>query len=325
MNLGNTYSAIDITKFILSFFVIAIHTELTNTNIFLFKLCGFAVPLFFIFSGFFLHKNINKNGYLKRYISKLFKLYLIWVLIYLPLTIVGIKICYNGISNPIKSFLIGVFIMGENYMSWPLWFLLALIVGTILISGYLKIANTRIILLAIVGTFFLWLGNYLNELKNVHEGSFYLILLKDWYFKIFLTTRNGLFQAFPMMSFGVLLSRYHKVWNPKKYFSFFLLLGTIVSIAYIYDYPYSINILSCLIAFFLLKLNIPQYSWSYILRNLSTLIYFSHMYFVFFTMTILQLNIVLSFFLSSLLALIVSFGIIKGMSRYHFLVKLVSG
>ena len=87
--MSTTYTAIDFTKFILSFLVIIIHSnayQLVSEDI-----CALAVPVFFVFSGFFLYKSYvssNKNiNKLKSYLYKVIKLYLVYTSIYIPLTI----------------------------------------------------------------------------------------------------------------------------------------------------------------------------------------------------------------------------------------------
>lgn len=89
-----TYKSIDILKFILSIFIIGIHTNPfgTATIGLAIKLVIFplAVPLFFAVSGFFLCKKFlyhnikDMNRITTSYCIRLGKIYLIWTLLYLP-------------------------------------------------------------------------------------------------------------------------------------------------------------------------------------------------------------------------------------------------
>ena len=56
------YNIFDITKFILSFLVVAIHTKMTETGLTMKVICSFAVPLFFIMSGYLLEHNRRLPG-----------------------------------------------------------------------------------------------------------------------------------------------------------------------------------------------------------------------------------------------------------------------
>ena len=66
-------------------------------------------------------------------IIKLLRLYLIWTLLYLPLTIFGNVLLGKNLLHGSLSFIRGTLFVGENYYSWPLWYLLASIVGFTLV------------------------------------------------------------------------------------------------------------------------------------------------------------------------------------------------
>ena len=97
------YNSIDLLKFLMSFFVIAIHTAY-DSALLMRLICPWVVPMFFVISGFLLQRRISMQrpvevcgkrvenlleGVINSYITKLVKLYILWTLLYLPLTFYG--------------------------------------------------------------------------------------------------------------------------------------------------------------------------------------------------------------------------------------------
>ena len=82
---------LDLTKYILSFMIVAIHLELWP-NI-LYPWLRLAVPLFFMISSYILFCNFNsaneelKKKYIKNYIKRNLQLYLFWFIVLLPITV----------------------------------------------------------------------------------------------------------------------------------------------------------------------------------------------------------------------------------------------
>ncbi|MGV6943840.1 acyltransferase family protein [Sphingobacterium kyonggiense] len=131
------FEGLDLFKFFIAFLVVAIHVipksdspDLLNS---LFQtILNTAVPFFFMTTGYLLEMKIerstqnNKNTYLLFLINSL-KLYVIWSILYLPLTIYGLitndEFNIKGILYAFKNFLF----KGENYFSWPLWYLLTMV------------------------------------------------------------------------------------------------------------------------------------------------------------------------------------------------------
>lgn len=88
-----TYKGIDVIKLAMAILVISLHVypfESINDSLHYYTIHWFsriAVPFFFISTGFFLFKNENEEimvKRVKRYLIKIFKLYCIWGVIYLP-------------------------------------------------------------------------------------------------------------------------------------------------------------------------------------------------------------------------------------------------
>lgn len=89
-----SYDMVDLTKFILSFLVVAIHVNPFGDtyNAFRFPLVRVAVPIFFLYSGFFLFRKISSSditlhgAILKRFVKRNLLLYLFWFVALLPIT-----------------------------------------------------------------------------------------------------------------------------------------------------------------------------------------------------------------------------------------------
>lgn len=147
---GRNYHAIDITKFIMAICVVAIHTWGTpDCPLPLEKLYGCvvncAVPFFFLASGFFLGEKVNRadsashQTIILKNLIRFIKLYSIWYIIYLPL---AISYFYANDYSVIKSILVsvrGYLLIGKNFYSDMLWYLLSTIYALFFLLVLLKL------------------------------------------------------------------------------------------------------------------------------------------------------------------------------------------
>lgn len=140
------------------------------------------VPFFFAVSGYLLSQSVSSRGAieaLKRYVKRIGIMLLVWLVAYFPLYINNNEF----IEMPIRV----LFFKTPGY----LWYLSAMVFASAL---FCLIKNKKVMYLTalvvyIIGT----LGN----------GSYsWLVPECTWYTEIFLTTRNGLFFAFPLMCAG---------------------------------------------------------------------------------------------------------------------------
>ena len=95
MKSGRNYNALDAMKFVASLFVVGIHVhpfgDFSGKADYLFiVLARFAVPFFFVTSGFLLFKRLkseeNPNRYVKSYVMRILKMYLFWFIVDIPMT-----------------------------------------------------------------------------------------------------------------------------------------------------------------------------------------------------------------------------------------------
>jgi hypothetical protein len=181
------YNSIACFKIIMAIFVVAIHTHPLENYALGFSekiynmLVSMAVPFFFISSGFLLFGKIDNLvdlGKIWKYLKKIIKLYCIWTLIYIPLTI------YAYIGNDHSAlmdallFIRGLLFIGEHYNSWILWYLLSLIYSVILIGILIKF-NVSIILIYLISILLLIFGHtmsfFVNEINDL-QGFFKTII-----------------------------------------------------------------------------------------------------------------------------------------------------
>lgn len=197
---------IDSFKILFSLVVVWIHTGVGDLG----GLTPWAVPFFFTVSGFFLFGKLfdetesrMREVRLVKWWKNILRLYIIWSLIFLPFAIIGF---YHDHFSPIKAaavYLRNIVFVGENYLSWPLWYLLGLLWagGIIWISNRIRIPFWCLCLLAL----------FLLIVPRLH-----LFEENSLYWKLFLTTRNGLFVGFPFMVLGGLI---RKILPPLKNWS----------------------------------------------------------------------------------------------------------
>lgn len=232
--LSNNYSAIqkstiqksefvflDLFKFLFACTIPILHLAFRNhsilTTILQQYIARLGVPFFFCVSGFLLAIKLwnqeNQRFILLHYLKHILRLYLVWMIIYLPLTIIDYT-HYNNITLAILDFLKSALFLPPGF----LWFLIACAFAAI---PFCLISNRKLlyccsIILYIIGV----LGNSYVYIIGAESSIYY---------KIFLTTRNGLFFALPFFCCGELIIYLRKKFTSKimlsmSMVSFFLLV-----------------------------------------------------------------------------------------------------
>lgn len=171
---------IDYLRLFLSILVITIHVQPlfhADTEIgWLISngLARIAVPCFFIINGYFLGDKILSWKSTSKYITKLLIIYAVWVLIYF----------YNSTGWDLKMSVI-IFSFGYSH----LWYIVALIVGTLLLFVANKIIRNQNVLFVICILLFLT-GATLQSIMDINSV---IDLFK---------TRNALFVGLPFIFLG---------------------------------------------------------------------------------------------------------------------------
>lgn len=294
------YNAIDLAKFICTILVVMIHIQpfgSTNTAITYYLnfgvqnyLARIAVPFFFVTSGFLLFKKTSLSDfnidYSKKYIQRIFRLYVIWTLIYFPLVLCGILRDENGVTYAILRYFRNCIFVGSY---WHLWYLPALIFAVIIISVliYKNVQPKYIVALAscfyIVGLFAQsWFG-FIAPLKEVFPQAWYFLQMLQ---KVISTTRNGLFEGFFFVSIGMCFAFYNiSIGRTKALIGFCCSMSAMFLEVFILQYfafirEYDMYLFLVPATFFLFgfirQINLPDNPVFKTLRLLSSLIFYSH-------------------------------------------------
>ena len=204
------YKGIDCTKVLMAILVVAIHTlqPYVMTWPVLFAdffniLMRVAVPFFFTVSGFLLCNKLRmkdypeKLYYMQGWLFRIVRLYLVWTLIYLPYAIIGFYKDDLGFIKSAAVYVRNVIFVGENYLSWPLWYLLAMLVAGLIYYLILKLRSKYFVsILVILAVSLVGIG------AMIDSG----LIGNSWYITLFKSTRNGFFQGFPYMTIGFIIS-----------------------------------------------------------------------------------------------------------------------
>lgn len=327
-NLNNDLYCVDIFKYIASIFVIVIHVGAfsNKSNITGEYLCILqwiirtAVPFFFITSGYLTERKLqklqrreDKSRYVFHRSAKFFKLFIIWLLIYLPITIVYDILNNISFHNAIYDYITSVIFSGESVSAWPLWYLYASGFSLLILASLSKYKHYLIIYLSIF--VFVYIINIFTT--DFHTGVFYYIhRICDR------PLGGGIYLAF-----GMILYKGSSFIN--KYI--IILLLALSFLFKVYDLE-SFEIWGG-IAFFIMALRIKlKPNDIYLkLRIQSIWIYYIHMYVLVFIMSFvfmkgLQLSIYFVLSISISASIILSYLIYKlsEIKRFRFLNNLIS-
>ncbi len=176
--------------------VIAIHT----TSWSIAHLTDAAVPFFFIVSGFLLFRKLTNSKEedlltIRSWTLRVFKMYLIWSAVYLPFAVYGFWQDGLDLKSSVILYLRNFLLVGENYLSWPLWYLLGMVWCGI-IFYVLRGLNVPVWVMLILGLALAVAAQVFN-LDDVPA-----------YTKLFKTTRNGLFCGLLYMASGGMVAEY---------------------------------------------------------------------------------------------------------------------
>lgn len=183
---------IDFLRIIACFAVIGLHTFESNTissNI-IYYLCGFAVPTFFMISGYFLlNKGIIEGKYVRKKIFSIIRLVLCWNFLIKFTDISGRYLDGETISFNIIDFLIeSFFSFFQIGTLWQFWYVGALLIIYLTLPFLTKISEkNRNILFVLVGILLI-----IIDMKSIINKSpieltvSQTLRLWTWFFYLFL-------------------------------------------------------------------------------------------------------------------------------------------
>ena len=290
---------IDLVKFLMSIIVIMIHVHPFENfknplvGLVFTKLNLFAVPFFFVVFGFYLYRKMSilnseeKLCYLKDKIKKFIKLYFIWSLIYLPITIYGLVNNGYGILFDVFSLIRGYFIIGENFDSWPLWFLLSLIYSLVFLYFLekIKVSKKKTIFISLVICVF---GFCISSFVTFDSDQSFVLLLQ----KIIKSTIGSgrILYGLGYIAVGeILFDKFNKKIELKNILLLLLFLILIFTFNGFFSNFFNLFFMYNFVYLCLnLNLNIKK---PLFFRKLSTVSYYTHMIFNFlFTLLIGDVN-----------------------------------
>lgn len=292
---NKNYAIIDWVKLVLAFIILTYHCrpwddfQAENIGRLVSILTAFAVALFFMASGFFLFVKIeipctqNGENRLKRFMVRTLRLYLLWSLIYLPFAIYGeIEIYNESIPKAIIKILRGTLLLGRNYLSWHLWYLLALVVSAGILFWWLRkgVSEKKILLFS----FLLFLaGRWLDIMKENGYPAGAVGMVAGIYFSLFDSTSNGVFTGLFYVSAGMYIAKHHIL--GKRRMAGRILVATMLGTAsfFLYQYYIAVSLLIAVAAVMLFDMligtEVKDCRISCLARRASRDIYLIHMLF----------------------------------------------
>lgn len=198
--------AIDYFKIMCALLIVSIHypifasIDVGFSHYFNHVICRLAVPFFFISSGFFAAGKIDGKGICK-YLKHVMLLYLVYNVLYIPQSFYHVSL--EMVDKQLIIDTVKQFILVGGYMH--LWYLIALgfaIAALKLMVSKLHLSDKSLIGIVVVLYFIGVMGNSYRDLLT---GFGF-----EWigqYYKIFATTRNGLFFGTPFVTAGYLIKK----------------------------------------------------------------------------------------------------------------------
>ncbi len=308
--MGNTshtsgnFNGLDVAKFIMAILVVTLHAHPLqewsyNLNYAMTNgVTRIAVPYFFIASGFLLFRKTTLYDFdrarIKRYLIHIFRLYMVWTAIYLPIilwmAVHHAKGATYGILVAIRNT-----VMAGSY--FQLWFLQALLVAVIILALllYWHVSLRNIFWLTFMGYVVALIGEpyYCVFAYFFPDGSFGYEVAKGLK-KVFVTPRNGICFGALFVFVGAYLSQRNchiPLSRLKIYMAcgFVLLLAEVMGTSfsgitqhgYMHDCYFMLLPLTICIFLYSKAVELPDLPiWSY-LRKQSMFIFYIHTWWLF--------------------------------------------
>lgn len=288
------YENLDSIRYVFSILVIILHVRpFLGVNevldiIFNNLISRICVPFFFFLTSYFIGiKSQQKDGQIVPYIRSCLSLYLVWSSIYLPLTIMWIKIVlqYGGEvvsilqKSPIVFIPLGVIVLlMYSGVYYHLWYFPALFCALFIVHIFQK--RWSIKWLVVISFVLLIIGaseSYYGFLPQSVQS------VVDYYFRYLITTRNFLFFGLFYVALGYSVGKYNLVYPKncclKMVIAFMFLVVEVVILQHTYRLDSNILISCTFLVYYLFVFLIrTRYSFkaNVILRELSKYYYLIH-------------------------------------------------
>lgn len=299
-------SYVDWLKVFFAYCVIAMHTSLlyeigngivfSGLSVYIFK---FAVPFFFVCSGFFLGKKLwaaversDRQVVLKKYFKRLAIPYLFWGVLYF-LVQIGIDAIHNG-GTIISAFLR----YGHQWLaSSPgggLWYVQTILILLLIIM--ILDTSKKFDFLCIVLFAAYLIGEAIYCISS-GGGTPYLAKIVEEYESVFVTRRNFFFYGL-FFTGGIQLAKIYDKFKIKKKTAFLALLFcyllyVIMNILGGYFLAFSGVLVICIVVLLFFLSYETHYETtkekSYFIRKMSTVIYFTHYFSIYAFRTLITI------------------------------------
>lgn len=292
------WNSIDLTKFVFAIVVIAIHTNPLEgcSNAFIIAIyecvARMAVPFFFISSGYLLSKKMiypfseTDLGKIKKQLIKIIEMYVLWSVIYAPLTVINNISQGVSFSEAFKNYGKQFVFFGEQCNAWHLWYLLSTIWALIIIIILIKLkVYTKYLIAFSAGCCFISMGTdwvLVNGLNNPICVILRAIIANS-------VINGRVFQGMIYIPLGMYLA--HKTISLRISTVLFVLGFALEYVFYnsLSGYP----VLAIMMIGFwgiIEQIKIADSSIFPLLRQASTIIYLIHMYIRYFYITMLGIK-----------------------------------
>lgn len=289
------YPDLDLVKLLMAICVVDIHThpcmDLPTAELIIEGFVRLAVPFFFVASAFLCFNGLAVEDFasadsrgsvrVRKTMGRLLRLYLTWTLLYLPVTVFGNLLRNKSFLRGLLSFVKGTLLVGENFCSAQLWYLLASVVAFALVYLSLR-GGCPLRRLLVIAASFLLFGYLLDLLRAWDEAPLLVSLPVKAYFAVFSNVRNGLFEGFFYVAVGAAFGMKHErlAGIPTSW----LVLGVVLGIAGCIFVSNDAHLPFCACASICVFLLSVRRSGSDLsphvgARNASTVIYLVHMFF----------------------------------------------
>ena len=273
----------------MSICVVAIHTQPFENcsnpiilNVYQ-NVVSLAVPFFFIASGFLLSTKLkwpcNSDEdikTIKAYTIRITKLYLLWSLIYLPLAVYAyVYLDENSRSfmRHVISYIRGLLLVGQHYNSWILWYLLSVIYALIMIIFLLK-KRFSLYRIAFIGVIIFFVSYFLTFIAK-YEGELPVYLMLFQKLIRYSISSGRILQGSFYIPLGMLIA--HRTFGEKIAYPLFI--ASFAAMMMTEGLTRSIFVAVCAVSLFVIVSRFTSDSPVYpFICNMSTVIYFIHMY-----------------------------------------------
>ena len=282
------YPAIDVAKFIFAIVIVAAHTNpmkyCTNQVALALYRCIVqgAVPFFFVAAGFLIVKKAEQKSddlrsVIHQHVVRTVKLYCIWHIIYLPLAIYHFYTNDYSIARAVLVTIRSVLLVGKNFHSDILWYLLSSIYAFTFISLLLKRRLSMLCITAccvpiyLFGNFFSYVISYGKRLSSV---SYVLFKAIDLAF-----SSGRIFTGFLFVARGMLIAQK----KPPLILSLTLFIGGFIANYHMEGISRNLLVAIQSIGTFMVvsEIPLPPSPIYPFLRKTSTNIYFLHQWVMF--------------------------------------------